>query len=226
MRTKILSFCLLLAAAGVMPACADEAAKVIPAPTLDNPRAAGDPQTAVLAGGCYWGMQAVFEHVKGVQKVIAGFAGPRETGEQDDIISRGAVPAEAVEITFDPNQISYGQILQIYFSVAHDPTEIDKQGPDRGVRYRSNIFYEDGTQEKIANAYIAQLDAAAVYGAPIATRVDRFIAFERTTVPQQDFVLKNPTIPYVMIIDMPKIAHLRALFPGLYSDQWLTVSGS
>ena len=226
MRSKILGVCVLLAAFGAIPACAEGAAKVIPAPTIDNPRAPGDPQTAVLAGGCYWGMQAVFEHVKCIQKVIAGFAGPRLIPGQADRISSGFVPAEAVEITFDPNQISYGQILQIYFSVAHDPTELDMQGPDHGVRYRSNIFFQDDSQEKIANAYIAQLDAAAVYGAPIVTRVDRYPGFQRTTVPQQDFVLKNPTMPYVVVIDMPKLASLKALFPGLYSDQWLTVSGS
>jgi peptide-methionine (S)-S-oxide reductase len=207
-----------------MPAHANERAVQIPAPALDNPLAPGQPQTAVLAGGCYWGMQAVFEHIKGVEQVIAGFTGPRQSSQDDGIISRGHVPAESVQITFDPAKISYGQILQIYFSVAHDPTELNKQGPDDGPQYRSDIFYADDSQEKIAEAYIAQLGAAHVYPSDIVTSVDRLTDFHTVPDSQQDYVRKNPTLLYVTSIDLPKLAALKILFPNRYLDPPLTVS--
>jgi peptide-methionine (S)-S-oxide reductase len=207
-----------------MPAHADERAVQIPPPALDNPLAPGEPQTIVLAGGCYWGMQAVFEHIKGVQQVIAGFTGPRRGSQDDGVISRGHVAAESVQITFDPARISYGQILQIYFSVAHDPTELNKQGPDDGPQYRSDIFYADDSQEKIAEAYIAQLGAAHVYNSEIVTSVDRLTDFHAVPDSQQDYVRKNPNLPYVAQIDMPKLAALKIVFPGLYLDPPLTVS--
>jgi peptide-methionine (S)-S-oxide reductase len=214
-----------LAAFAAGPAFAGERVEQIPPPALDNPLAAGEPQTAVLAGGCYWGMQAVFEHVKGVRQVIAGFTGRPATSQDDGIISRGHVPAESVQITFDPAKISYGQILQIYFSVAHDPTQLNKQGPDDGPQYRSDIFYGDDSQEKIAEAYIAQLGAAHVYPSDIVTSVDRMTSFHAVPDSQQDYVRKNPTLLYVTSIDLPKLAALKILFPGFYLDPPLTVSG-
>jgi peptide-methionine (S)-S-oxide reductase len=224
LNRSLLGFAFVVAAA--MPAHANERVEQIAPPTLDNPLAAGAPQTAVLAGGCYWGMQAVFEHVKGIQQVIAGFTGPRQSSQDDGIISRGHVPAESVQITFDPARISYGQILQIYFSVAHDPTQLNKQGPDDGPQYRSDVFYGDDSQEKIAEAYIAQLGAAHVYPSDIVTSVDRLTSFHAVADSQQDYVRKNPTLPYVTGVDLPKLAALKILFPARYLDPPLTVSGS
>jgi peptide-methionine (S)-S-oxide reductase len=216
--------CLALLASTTLSAAAEDVAKVIPAPATDNPRTPGEPQTAVLAGGCYWGMQAIFEHVKGIKSVVAGFSGPYGTPGQDDLISRGHKPAEAVRITFDPAQITYGQLLQIYFSVAHDPTQVDKQGPDEGPQYRSDIFYGDDTQKKIAEDYIAQLDATHIYHASIATRVDSLSNFHKVPVSEQDYVVKHPTAPYVTINDLPRIAALKIVFPSLYLDPPLTAS--
>lgn len=208
------------------PAFAEEQPKLVPAPALDNAKAPGDPQTALLAGGCYWGTQGMFEHVKGVQRVIAGFAGLPQSRPQDGIIGRTeAVPAEAVQITFDPSQITYGQILQIYFSVAHDPTQLNMQGPDKGPQYRSAIFYADDTQKKIAEAYIAQLDQAHAYSAPIVTTVGAAIGFRRVASQQQDFMQKYPTLPYIVAIDVPRLTAMKTLFPSLYRDPPLTVSG-
>ena len=153
-------------------------------------------------------------------------SGPRQSSQNDGIIGRGHVPAESVQITFDPGKISYGQILQIYFSVAHDPTELNKQGPDDGPQYRSDIFYADDSQEKIAEAYIAQLGAAHVYPSDIATSVDRLTSFRAVPDSQQDYVRKNPTLPYVTGVDLPKLAALKILFPARYLDPPLTVSGS
>ena len=226
MRLNRLLFGSSLALFAAFPAVAAERVAQIPPPALDNPLAAGAPQTIVLAGGCYWGMQAVFEHIKGVQQVIAGFTGPRRSSQDDGIISRGHVPAESVQITFDPGKISYGQILQIYFSVAHDPTQLNKQGPDEGPQYRSDIFYADDSQEKIAEAYIAQLGVAHVYPSDIVTSVDRLTDFRAVPDSQQDYVRKNPTLLYVTSIDLPKLAALKILFPNRYLDPPLTVSGS
>jgi peptide-methionine (S)-S-oxide reductase len=224
MRLDRILFAALLAALGANAADAGERVTQIPPPALDNPLAAGEPQTAVLAGGCYWGMQAVFEHVKGVQQVIAGFTGRRSSSQDDGIITRGHVPAESVQITFDPARISYGQILQIYFSVAHDPTQLNRQGPDDGPQYRSDVFYGDSSQEKIAEAYIAQLDGAHLYPSSIATSVDRLTDFHAVPDPQQDYVRRNPTLPYVTSVDLPKLAALKILFPNFYLDPPLTVS--
>jgi peptide-methionine (S)-S-oxide reductase len=215
-----------LAILAAFPAHAAERVTQIPPPALDNPLADGAPQTAVLAGGCYWGMQAVFEHIKGIQQVIAGFTGRPTTSQNDGILNRGHVPAESVQITFDPGKISYGQILQIYFSVAHDPTQFNKQGPDDGPQYRSDVFYGDDSQEKIAEAYIAQLGAAHVYPSDIVTSVDRLTGFHVVPDSQQDYVRKNPTLPYVTGVDLPKLAALKILFPARYLDPPLTVSGS
>jgi peptide-methionine (S)-S-oxide reductase len=189
-------------------AAAEEGPTAIPPPAIDNPLASGESQTAVLAGGCYWGTQGVFEHVIGVKRVVAGFA----EGVYTDSLGQ----AETVKITFDPAQITYGQLLQIYFSVVHDPTQQNRQGPDVGVDYRSNIFYTDGGQQKIALAYIAQLGKAGVFHAPIVTRVDALKKFKQVGIVQQDFLIKNPHSEYIVANDLPKIADLQRLFPSMY----------
>jgi peptide-methionine (S)-S-oxide reductase len=186
--------------------CQEAPPTVIPPPKVDDPGASGT-QKAVLAGGCYWGTQGILQHVKGVKRVVAGFSG----GWSD---ADGA--AEAVKIRFDPRVISYGKLLQIFFSVVHDPTELDRQGPDVGVSYRSDIFYVNPTQRKIAQAYIAQLDRAKVFPAKIVTRVDPLSLFHAAVPSQQDFMMKHPDLPYIAYNDRPKLAALKRLFPSYY----------
>jgi peptide-methionine (S)-S-oxide reductase len=186
--------------------CQEAPPTVIPPPKVDDPGASGT-QKAVLAGGCYWGTQGIFQHVKGVKRVVAGFSG----GWSD---ADGA--AEAVKIMFDPHVISYGKLLQIFFSVVHDPTELDRQGPDVGISYRSDIFYVNPTQRKIAQAYIAQLDRAKVFPAKIVTRVDPLSLFHAAVPSQQDFMMKHPDLPYIAYNDRPKLAALKRLFPSYY----------
>jgi peptide-methionine (S)-S-oxide reductase len=204
-RTLALFVLLLGGGAGF----AQEPATLLPEPTLDIPRAPGEAQKAVLAGGCYWGTQGVFEHVKGVKRVVAGFSGGRSDRDGG---------AEAVTITFDPGVISYGQLLQIFFSVAHDPTQLNRQGPDEGISYRSDIFYLNAEQQRVAAAYIAQLEQAKVFPARIVTRLDPFQKFQQAEVSQQDFIIKNPRLNYVMVIDRPKLASLKRLFPAAYLE--------
>jgi peptide-methionine (S)-S-oxide reductase len=194
-----------------------EKAVVIVAPALDNPRTAGPLQTAVLAGGCFWGIQAVFEHVQGVRKVLSGYAGGTKANAEYEIVSTGKTGhAESVQITFDPKEVSYGQILQIYFSVAHDPTQLNRQNPDVGPQYRSNIFFADEMQKKIAEAYIAQLNKAKVFGGSIVTRVDALKAFYPAEDYHQDFLIHNPKYPYIVYNDLPKIENLKRIFPEIY----------
>src|SRR5499425_3552234 len=172
---------------------AGEQAVVIPAPLLDNPKASGPLQTAVLAGGCFCGVQGVYQHVRGVLTVVSGYAGGTRETAHYQMVSRGTTGhAESVEIRFDPKEVSYGEILQIFFSVVHDPTQLDRQGPDTGSQYRSNIFYVDDSQRQIAQAYIAQLEAARVFGRPLVTRVDPLRAFYPAEAYHQDFLLRNP----------------------------------
>jgi peptide-methionine (S)-S-oxide reductase len=192
---------------GTCAAFAQEKPTVIPPPAVDGSHVSGSSEKAVLAGGCYWGTQGVFEHVKGIKRVVAGFAG----GHNDD--DGGA---ESVMITFDPKVISYGQLLQIFFSVVHDPTQLDRQGPDVGRGYRSDIFYLDDAQRRVAQAYIAQLGQAKVYSKPIVTRVDALPAFNPVGIDQQDFMLKNPQLDYIVVNDVPKLASLKQLFPASY----------
>lgn len=180
---------------------------VIPPPTVDDSPASGSAEKAVLAGGCYWGTQGIFEHVKGITRVVAGFAG----GHSDE--DGGA---ESVMITFDPKVISYGQLLQIFFSVVHDPTQLNRQGPDVGPGYRSDIFYMDDAQRHIAQSYIAQLEASKVFSKPIVTRVDALPAFHPVEFGQQDFMIKNPYLDYIRVNDVPKLASLKQLFPASF----------
>ena len=199
---------------------AAEAAVVLPAPILDNPKAPGPLQTAVIAGGCFWGVQGVYQHVRGVHSALSGYAGGTKATAQYDMVSRGGTGhAESVEIRFDPKELSYGEVLQIFFSVVHDGTQLNRQGPDTGTQYRSSIFYVDDTQKRIAQAYIAQMERSKVFAGPIVTRVDPLDAFYRAEAYHQDFLLRNPTYPYIVINDLPKIENLKRVFSARYRER-------
>jgi peptide-methionine (S)-S-oxide reductase len=173
-------------------------------------------ETAVLAGGCFWGMEWVFEHVKGVQGVVSGYAGGTAgDASYDKVSSEGTNHAEAIKISYDPSQISYGKILEVYFTVAHDPTQVNRQGPDVGTSYRSAIFPQNGQQERFAKAYIQRLNAAHIWHKPIATKIEHggFYAAEGY---HQNFAEKHPYFPYILVNDRPKITALRQKFPALY----------
>ena len=197
-----------------------EAPVVVPPPVVDNPKAPRSPETAVLAGGCFWGVQGVFEHVRGVQKVVAGYAGGDRSTAQYETVSSGTTGhAESVKITFDPAVISYGQILQVAFSVVHDPTQLNRQGPDVGTQYRSAIFYVDDTQKRIAEAYISQLDSSHAFSRSIVTRVDPLKGFYPAEDYHQDYLYHNPSSPYIAMYDIPKVENFKHLFPELYSGR-------
>jgi peptide-methionine (S)-S-oxide reductase len=207
----------LLGAVVLGLARADQA-RVLPSPAFEEQNAAPT-ETAVLAGGCFWGLQGVFEHVKGATKVLAGYAGGEKRTAQYDTVSTGSTGhAESVEITFDPRQISYGELLRIYFSVAHDPTELNRQGPDEGTQYRSEIFFTSPAQEKAAKAYLAQLTKAHAYSTPIATRVEALKGFYPAETYHQDYLLHHPESLYIQINDLPKITELKRLYPQDYRD--------
>jgi peptide-methionine (S)-S-oxide reductase len=204
---------------------AAEPAVEIPAPALDQtlPAAPGL-QTVVLAGGCFWGVQAVFEYTKGVTGAVSGYSGgTKETAHYQMVGTERTGHAESVQVTFDPKQISYGKILQIYFSVAHNPTELNYQGPDSGPSYRSAIFYANDEQKRIAEAYIAQLDQAHVFKAPIVTKLEAFKGFYPAEDYHQDFLVLHPTYPYIVINDQPKVGNLKRLFADRYRDTPVTV---
>ncbi len=191
----------------------------LPSPIVDNPKATGSLQTAVLAGGCFWGVQGVYEHVRGVHKVFAGYSGgAKSTADYETVSSGRTGHAESVQITFDPAQISYGQILQIAFSVVLDPTELNRQGPDVGTQYRSAIFYANDDQKRIAEAYIAQLDKSGSFHRPLVTRVDPLTGFYQAEGYHQDYLFHNPGQPYIAMYDIPKVDNLKRLFPALYTD--------
>jgi len=212
-----LSAVVLAASVPSLPAGADALDAVIPPPAVDLPRS-GATQTAVLAGGCFWGMQGMFEHVVGVSKVVAGYAGgEKSTASYDMVTTETTGHAEAVEITFDPTKVSYGELLRLYFSVAHDPTQLNRQGPDSGSSYRSTIFTAGAEQERVAKAYIDQLDKAGVFHAPIATTLEPLRGFFAAEGYHQDFLIKNPTYPYIVRNDLPKIEALRRVYPEKYS---------
>ncbi len=199
---------------------AQESAVIIAPPQLDNPKISGTSQTAVLAGGCFWGVQGVFEHVRGVVKVFAGYAGgDRSTADYETVSSGTTGHAESVKIMFDPAVISYGQILQIAFSVVHDPTQLNRQGPDVGTQYRSAIFYSDDGQKRIADAYIAQLDKSHAFPRPIVTRVDRLKSFYQAENYHQDYLIHNPRSSYIATFDLPKVENFKQTFPELYSGR-------
>jgi len=194
------------------------AAVLVPAPAVDMPRAA-EPgrQTVVLAGGCFWGVEAVFKHVKGVTSAVSGYAGGSAKTAHYEIIGMGLTGhAESVQVTYDPSQISYGQLLRVFFSVAHDPTQLNRQGPDVGTQYRSAIFYADPEQQRIAQAYIDQLSKAKTFARPIVTQLTPLNAFYPAEDYHQDYLAKHPESMYIVINDMPKLNNLRQEFPQIY----------
>jgi peptide-methionine (S)-S-oxide reductase len=207
-------------------AVSGEAATVIPAPLVDPPPQQGAAsETAVLAGGCFWGVQAVFQHVKGVKQAVSGYAGgTKDSAQYETVSSGGTGHAESVEVTFDPGVISYGSILQVYFSVAHNPTELNRQGPDTGTQYRSAIFARDEAQRHVAEAYIAQLDKAGVFRSPIVTEVNDLTGFYPAEAYHQNYATRHPNNPYIAINDLPKLGNLKRLFPALHQDAPVLVS--
>jgi peptide-methionine (S)-S-oxide reductase len=203
---------------GVIACNAASPAVTLPNPAVDAPLAQSKgKETAVLAGGCFWGIQAVFEHVRGVKDVTAGYSGGTAGTAEYETVSSGATGhAESVKITYDPSRISYGQLLKVYFSVAHDPTQLNRQGPDEGTQYRSAIFYGNDEQKRIAEAYIGQLESAKVFSRPIVTQVVALKGFYRAEDYHQDYAVQHPNDPYIRINDLPKVEHLRQTLPELY----------
>jgi peptide-methionine (S)-S-oxide reductase len=222
-RRSMLAALLLLPALALVqwnqPVSAQEAPVEIPPPAMDLADT-GLSATAVFAGGCFWGVQGVFQHVKGVTRAVSGYSGgSAATATYEQTGSGTTGHAETVEITYDPAVVSYGDLLQIYFSVAHNPTQLNYQGPDHGTQYRSTIFAMSEEQADTARAYIAQLDATGLYEGPIVTTIEPFKAFYPAEQYHQDFLTLNPTWPYIAFHDLPKIAALKALFPDAYRDQ-------
>ncbi len=207
---------------------AQEPAVVIPPPALDAAEPAeGGLHTIVLAGGCFWGVQAVYQHTKGVTNAVSGYAGGQKEAAHYEMVGTGRTGhAESVSVTYDPQQISYGKILQIYFSVAHNPTELNRQGPDAGTQYRSAIFYANDEQKRIAEAYIVQLDKAHVFSRPIETRLEALPGFYAAEDYHQDFAVLHPTYPYIVFNDLPKVENLKRLFADVYRETPVTVMAS
>jgi len=205
-------------------ASAEDAVR-LPPPAADEVNQAHS-ETAVFAGGCFWGVQGVFQHVKGVRQAVSGYAGgAADTAHYDQVSDGDTGHAESVEVTFDPCQVSYGTLLQIYFSVAHNPTELNRQGPDRGTQYRSAVFPESSEQRRVAQGYIAQLDAAHSFNEPIVTKLETFNGFYPAEDEHQDFLTRHPLHPYIAINDLPKVAQLKQLYPDLYQEQAVLVRG-
>jgi peptide-methionine (S)-S-oxide reductase len=203
-----------------------EPAVVIPPPAVQEPAPASGLETAVLAGGCFWGVQAVFQHVKGVTNAVSGYAGgAQKDADYERVSAHLTAHAESVQVTFDPKQIAYGKILQIYFSVAHNPTELNYQGPDHGTQYRSEIFPQSEAQQKVARDYIAQLDKAHVFKAPIVTKTGTMKqAFFPAEAYHQDYATLHPYQPYIAYNDAPKVENLKKLFPDVWRDKPVLVA--
>lgn len=207
-------------------ASASERAVRLPPPQTDPPAKSG-PQTAVLAGGCFWGMQMVFQHVRGVTDVVAGYSGGRKSTANYETVSTGDTGhAESIRITYNPKVISYGKLLQIYFSVATDPTELNRQGPDTGPQYRSNIFYANASQKKQAQAYIEQLGGAHAFRRRIVTRVDPLTGFYPAEAYHQNYGYRHPHSLYIVVNDVPKVQNLKRLFPDYYQDKPVLTNAS
>jgi peptide-methionine (S)-S-oxide reductase len=225
-RGLLLAALLVSAGLGLSPSLAlAKEARMVPAPTADEPATQATSEVAVLAGGCFWGVQGVFQHVNGVTNAVSGYAGGDKGTALYDRVSTGATGhAESVRVTFDPHKISYGRILQIYFSVAHDPTQLNRQGPDTGTQYRSAIFPTSAAQAATAKAYIAQLDQAHVFDAAIVTRIEPDRPFYAAEGYHQDFLTRNPTYPYIVYNDLPKIEDLKRLFPDFYRTEPVLVA--
>jgi peptide-methionine (S)-S-oxide reductase len=202
--------------------CSSSSAVVaLPDPKLDNPLAAEKGQeTAVVAGGCFWGIQALFDHIKGVIRSTSGYSGgAANTAQYEKVCSGRTGHAEAVEVVFDPSQITYGQLLKVFFSVAHDPTELNRQGPDVGTQYRSAIFYVSEEQKRISQSYIEQLNAAKVFDRPIATQVAKLEAFYPAESYHQGYMEQHPENMYIVINDVPKVENLKKQFPSIYVEK-------
>src|ERR1700684_112136 len=219
---------------GLLPApplfvtrAASEEARNVPTPAVDEQAGAKTSEVAVIAGGCFWGVQGVFQHVAGVTNAVAGYAGGDKSTAHYEMTSNGNTGhAESVQITYDPRKITYGRILQVYFSVAHDPTELNRQGPDSGTQYRSTIFPTSDEQAQVAKGYIAHLDSAHVFRARIVTTIEPGKPFYRAEDYHQDFLAKNPGYPYIVYNDLPKVANLKRLFPALYAPDPVLVSAA
>jgi peptide-methionine (S)-S-oxide reductase len=221
-HARVSAMLLMITLVGVVACNAgDRAAAAVPNPVVDATLAtAKSEQTAVLAGGCFWGIQAVFQHVKGVIRATSGYSGGAAGTAEYEVVSNGDTShAESVKIAYDPSQITYGQLLRVFFSVAHDPTQLNRQGPDTGSQYRSSIFYNNDEQKRIAEAYIAQLDKAKVFPRPIVTHVVPLKAFYRAEAYHQDYAVRHPDNPYIVYNDAPKVVHLRQYFPDLYTGK-------
>jgi peptide-methionine (S)-S-oxide reductase len=225
----------LAAAAGVFAAgqsrslfqARQEEPRLVPAPALDLPAADAATEVAVFAGGCFWGVQGVYQHTRGVVSAVSGYAGgEKHTADYDRVGTGTTGHAESVQVTFDPRQISYGRLLQIFFSVAHDPTQLNRQGPDAGPQYRSAIFPASAEQANVAKAYIAQLDGAGVYANPIVTTVEPGRTFYPAEKYHQDYMTRHPRDPYIMVNDLPKVADLKRLFPERYRSEPVLARGS
>jgi peptide-methionine (S)-S-oxide reductase len=215
---------LLAALALAAPLSSARAAQPLPSPAVDAAPAGPGPQTAVFAGGCFWGVQGVFEHVKGVTKAVSGYAGGHVADPGYEQVSSGSTGhAESVSVTYDPARVSYGTLLRIFFTVALDPTQKDRQGPDWGTQYRSELFVNGPDQEKVAKAYVAQLDAAHAFSRPIVTRIDPAGPFYPAEAYHQDYLELHPHAPYIAINDMPKVEALRTLFPENWQAAPVTV---
>ncbi|GAA3754680.1 peptide-methionine (S)-S-oxide reductase MsrA [Terriglobus aquaticus] len=224
-RSALLACAVLLPLTGCHAApvagasAASSAVRKFPLPQHDTPLAKEPLQTAVFAGGCFWGTQSVFERVKGVTATEVGYSGgSKETATYDQVTTETTGHAESVKVTYDPSVITYGGLLRIFFSVAHDPTQLNRQGPDEGTSYRSAIFFSNPQQQGIAKAYIAQLNAAHLFNAPIVTQVTPLNGFYRAEDYHQDYALRNPDNPYIQVCDVPKIKSLKATYPDLFVD--------
>lgn len=228
MRGGLVLSAMLLAVAGARfmgPAGAAESAVLLPPPAKEQPRAEAATETAVFAGGCFWGMQAVFEHVNGVKRVVSGYSGGKVAAPSYEAVSTGRTGhAESVEVVFDPREVSYGKLLQVFFSVAHNPTQLNYQGPDVGTQYRSAVFYASEAQKKTAAAYIEQLSAAKSFADPIVTEVTAFQVFYPAEDYHQDYFINHPESLYIQFHDVPKVENLQRLFPDLYRPDPVTVA--
>jgi peptide-methionine (S)-S-oxide reductase len=220
--SRVSAFLLMLTVGGAIACNAgDKPIAAVPSPVVDSAMATSKgEQTAVVAGGCFWGIQAVFQHVKGVINATSGYSGGAANTAEYELVSTGDTGhAESVKITYDPSQITYGQLLRVFFSFAHDPTELNRQGPDSGTQYRSVIFYGNDDQKRVADAYIAQLDKARVFPRPIVTQVVPLKAFYPAEPYHQDYAANHPNNPYIVYNDAPKVAHLHQEFPDLYTGK-------
>jgi len=217
-RGLFVAVCVIAAATLTLRfASAGDRAVILPDPEIDAEATTTGDSTAVLAGGCFWGIQAVFQHVKGVKRATSGYAGGAASTAEYELVGTGRTGhAESVRITYDPSQISYGQLLKIFFSVAHDPTELNRQGPDEGPQYRSAIFYNGEEQHRIAAAYVSQLQQTKLFRRKIVTEITPLKGFYEAEGYHQDYATRHPNDPYIVINDAPKVAHLKQVFPGIY----------